>query len=295
MRELQKVWGDMLYHLPAAERIHEIMDIQPQIVDKPGAVSCPIPQQSIGLRDVRFAYEGDNDVLRGINVEIGIGQTVALVGASGGGKSTLLDLIPRMYDVRAGSITWDGVDLKDLQQESVIQHCAIVQQDSFLFDDTVFENIRYGRPNASREEVEAAAKRAYVHDDILRLEGGQGYDSPVGDRGSRLSGGQRQRVAIARAFLRDAPVLLMDEPTSALDAESERHVQAAIAELMQGRTTIMVAHRLATVKHADKICVLAGKEDEANRGTIIEMGRHDELVAQGGVYAEMVKGQSLGE
>ena len=200
-----------------------------------------------------------------------------------------------MYDVRSGAILWDGVDIKSLRQESVIQHCAIVQQDSFLFDDSVFENIRYGRPKATREEVEAAAKRAYVHDDILRLEGGKGYDSAVGDRGSRLSGGQRQRIAIARAFLRDAPVLLMDEPTSALDAESERHVQAAIAELTQGRTTIMVAHRLATVKHADKICVLAGKEDEARRGTIIEMGRHDELVAQGGVYADMVKGQSLGD
>ena len=232
MRELQKVWGDMLYHIPAAERIHEIMDIQPNIVDKSDAIVCPIPSSSISIRDVRFAYEGDNDVLRGINLDIYIGETVALVGASGGGKSTLLDLIPRMHDVRSGAILWDGMDLKDLQQESVIQHCAIVQQDSFLFDDTVFENIRYGRPSATREEVEEAAKKAHVHDDILRLEGGKGYESPVGDRGSRLSGGQRQRVAIARAFLRDAPVLLMDEPTSALDAESENYVQAAIKELM---------------------------------------------------------------
>jgi ABC-type multidrug transport system fused ATPase/permease subunit len=176
----------------------------------------------------------------------------------------------------------------------VVRQCAIVQQDPFLFEGTVAENIRYGRPEATDAEVEQAARRAHLHEDVLRLEGGQGYATPVGDRGGRLSGGQRQRVAIARALLRDAPLLLLDEPTSALDAASEAHVQAALAELMRGRTTVIVAHRLATIRHADRIVVLGGKDDGERRGRIIESGTHAELLAAGGAYAALVARQDLG-
>jgi ATP-binding cassette, subfamily B, bacterial MsbA len=231
-------------------------------------------------------------VLRGIDLEIPVGRTIALVGASGGGKSTLIDLIPRFHDPTAGSICWDGVDLRSFRIPSITAHVAVVGQEPFLFDDTLLANIAYGRPGATRAEIETAARRANLHDDVLRLEGGQGYDTRVGDRGGRLSGGQRQRVAIARALLRDAPILLLDEPTSALDAQSEQHVQEALAELMKGRTVVVVAHRLATVQHADRICVLADKDDP-QPGTVLESGTHAELVAKGGRYAELVRLQRL--
>jgi len=251
------------------------------------------PEPVLRVR-VLAACVGGQDLLRGIDLEIPVGRTVALVGASGGGKSTLIDLIPRLQDVTAGRVLWDGSDVRSFRASTVVHHCAIVQQDAFLFDDTVYENIRYGRPEATREEIEAAARRANIHDDILRLEGGQGYETRVGDRGSRLSGGQRQRVAIARALLRDAPVLLLDEPTSALDAGSEAHVQAALDELMRGRTTVVIAHRLATVRHADAIFVLGGKDDGDLRGRLMESGTHEQLIAAGGAYAELVKRQDLG-
>jgi ATP-binding cassette, subfamily B, bacterial MsbA len=296
MRELQRLWGHIQTDLPGVERIYAVLDRQPSLQDTVDAQPYPAPQQAIRLHHVSFRYAADQeDVLRDISIDIPVGQTIALVGPSGGGKSTLLDLLPRMYDVSQGAILWDDQDVRHATRASLVHHCAIVQQHPFLFDGTVMENIRYGRPDASDDEVFAAAHRANVHDDILALEGGRGYDSPVGDDGGRLSGGQRQRISIARALLRNAPLLLMDEPTSALDSQSEGKVQAALAELMQNRTTVIVAHRLATIQHADRIYVLGGKHDGDGRGRIIESGNHQELMIAGGHYAAMVRAQELGD
>ena len=293
VREVQRGWGDAQEQFPGAERVYAILDRPSRITDRPGAVPCPKPTQGIRLEQVHFKYSSESEeVLRGIDLDIPAGGTIALVGPAGIGKSTILDLIPRFHDVTGGRITIDGVDLRDYQHASLVAQMAIVSQDNFLFHDTIFNNIRYGRPSATREEVEAAARRASVHDAILALEGGQGYDTVAGDRGSKLSGGQRQRVVIARALLRDAPILLLDEPTSALDADSERLVQAGLAELMKGRTTIIIAHRLATVQHADRIYVLAPKDHPA-RGTVLETGTHAELVKLDGQYARLVKLQTL--
>lgn len=299
VREAVRSWGDVQENLPNVARVYSLLDRSSTISDRPGAKPAFVPQQVIRIDEVTFRYQPDaEDVLRGVTLDIPVGRTVALIGRSGAGKSTLLDLLPRFHDVTTGRITFDGVDLRDLQVDTLAKLFAIVQQDSFLFNDTIYANIVYGRPDATRAQVEDAARRAHVHDDILALEGGQGYDTVVGDRGSRLSGGQRQRIAIARALLRDAPILLMDEPTSALDAESESHVQNALAELMKGRTVVVVAHRLATVQHADRIYVLAGAKlrdgnPDPRRGTVVESGTHQELVALGGDYAEMVRLQRL--
>jgi subfamily B ATP-binding cassette protein MsbA len=293
LRESQRAWGDVQEVIPSAERVFELLDRPSDLTDRPDARPCPVPRTSIRLEGVRFRYAPDaTEVLRGVDLEIPVGTTVALVGSSGGGKSTLIDLLPRFHDVTGGRIAWDGTDLRDFTMATIAPHCAIVGQEPFLFDGTVLDNLRYGRPEASQEQIEAAARRANLHDDVLRLEGGLGYNTLVGDRGGRLSGGQRQRVAIARALLRDAPILLLDEPTSALDAQSEQHVQAALAELMRGRTVVVVAHRLATVQHADRIYVLAGKDDPLP-GTVLESGSHGELVARNGRYAELVRLQRL--
>jgi len=289
LRTTQRAWGDVLQNLPAAERIFEVIERPPSVVDAPDAVPCPEPREAIRFENVHFRYADDaEEVLKGIDLEVSIGTTVALVGESGAGKSTLLDLLPRFHDVTGGTISIDGTDIRRFTLKSLVAQFAIVQQDSFLFNDSVYANIALGRPAATREQIEEAAERAHVHHAILALEGGQGYQTLVGDRGERLSGGQRQRVAIARALLRDSPVLLLDEPTSALDADSERHVQDALQELMRGRTCIVVAHRLATVQHADRICVLS-----AETGTVVEQGNHQELLRLDGEYARLVRMQQL--
>jgi subfamily B ATP-binding cassette protein MsbA len=294
LREAQSGWASVVENLPSAERVYEVLDTAPRLVDRAGALAAPAPQRTIRFEQVSFRYRDDADcVLEALDLVIPVGQVTALVGESGGGKSTVLDLLPRLREVSAGRVTWDGVDVRDLQADSLIRHCAIVSQEPFLFDDTIRANLAYGRPEATEAELVAAARRAHVHDDILGLEGGRGYDTVVGDRGGRLSGGQRQRLAIARALLRDAPILLLDEPTSALDAGSERHVQQALDELMRGRTTLVIAHRLATVQHAHTIVVL-GSPGAGAPSRVLETGSHGELVARGGRYAELVRLQRLG-
>jgi subfamily B ATP-binding cassette protein MsbA len=288
-RTTQRAWGEVVEQIPAAERIFAILDRPSAIVDGEHPTPCPMPRRELALNDVTFRYDSEAEaVLAGCSLQVPVGSTVALVGESGGGKSTVLDLLARFHDVESGTVTIDGTDVRDFSAQSLISHFAIVGQDSFLFNDTVAANIRYGRPGASEAEIQEAARRAHVHDTILGLEGGKGYDTVVGDRGERLSGGQRQRVAIARALLRDAPVLLLDEPTSALDAVAEQHVQEALQELMKGRTCVVVAHRLATVQHADRIYVL-GREA---RG-VIESGSHRDLLEAGGAYARLVELQQL--
>ncbi len=270
--------------LAAARRLFMAMDVEPLIRDRPGAAAIDRAKGSIRFEDVTFAYGGEAPALGGVTLEARPGQTIALVGPSGGGKTTLLNLIPRFYDVEGGRITLDGRDIREITLGSLREQLALVTQEPFLFDDTIAANIAYARPGASQAEVVAAATAAAAHDFILEIAGG--YGAQVGEAGGRLSGGQRQRIAIARAFLKDAPVLLLDEATSALDAESEARVQEALERLMAGRTTILIAHRLATVRRADMIYVI-------DRGRVVEAGAHDSLTAQGGLYARLAKGQNL--
>ena len=292
IRTSQRLVSKSLDNASSAIRVCNVLDQESSIKDSDETEPCPSkPENAIRFHDVNFSYGNKEDtVLKQLNLELPIGKSIAIVGESGAGKSTILDLIPRFYDVSQGHISLDGTDIRLFKRDDYIHLFAIVQQDSFLFNDSVYNNIAYGSPHADRAAVEAAAKRAHVHDAIMALEGGHGYDSPVGDRGERLSGGQRQRVAIARALLRDSPILLLDEPTSALDPDSERHVQEALAELMQGRTSIIVAHRLSTIQDADLIIVL----DHEN-GSVKEQGSHQELLALDGAYAEMVRIQQLKE
>jgi len=264
--------------LGAAERVFNLLDHHPSITDKPGAESLSGGGGSIRFDDVRFAYGEGVPALRGVSFEAKHGQTIALVGASGAGKSTVLSLIPRLHDIDEGAIFVGNLDVRDLSLESLRSAIAIVNQDVMLFDDTVRANILQGRPDATQEDVVEAAKNAAAHDFILGLP--EGYDTQVGVDGQRLSGGQRQRVAIARAMLKDAPILLLDEATSALDSESERQVQSALERLMRNRTSIVIAHRLSTVQHADKIVVF-------DHGRVVEQGTHDGLIKQRGTYAHL--------
>ena len=264
--------------LAAADRIFTILDIKPTIAEHDGARPLQIAGGEIRLDNVSFRYAADKTALQDISLLVPPGRKAALVGASGAGKSTLLNLVPRFYDASVGRVLIDGQDVRDVTLASLRRNVALVSQELTLFDDTIRANIAYGRPEASQAEIESAARHAAAHDFISALP--QGYDTVVGENGVKLSGGQRQRIAIARAMLRDAPILLLDEATSALDTESERLIQTALGELMRGRTTLVIAHRLSTVIDADVIFVL-------DHGRLVEQGSHAELLARNGVYARL--------
>ena len=271
--------------LAAVQRVFQLIDEKPAIIEKPGAPALAKGRGHIALEAVAFGYDETN-ALDGISLDVPAGKTVALVGRSGAGKSTVFNLIPRLFDVRGGRVTIDGQDVRDVTLTSLRDSIALVSQDIVLFNDTVRANIAFGRANASEAEIVAAAKAAAAHDFIVKLP--DGYNTIVGDRGMRLSGGERQRLSLARAVLKDAPILLLDEATSALDAESERLVQQALARLTAGRTTLVIAHRLATVRDADVIYVLEA-------GRVIERGTHAELLAKDGHYAKLSRLQFRGE
>jgi len=264
--------------LAGAERIFAVLDIEPAIRDRPDARPLVVKGGEIRFEEVRFAYDGGVQALKGVSLVAPAGKTLALVGVSGAGKSTIMNLVPRFYDVAAGAVRIDGADVRDVTLASLRGAIALVSQEVSLFDDTVRANIAYGRFGASEDDIVAAAKAAAAHDFIRVLP--NGYDTQVGEHGVNLSGGQRQRIAIARAMLKNAPILLLDEATSALDTESERQVQAALKALMRGRTTVVIAHRLSTVIDADLISVIAD-------GSVAESGTHAELLRRNGVYARL--------
>ena len=255
-----------------------IMRTEPTIQDKPDAKPLTQVRGDIEVKHVSFSYDGNLEVLRDVSLRVQPGETVAIVGPSGGGKTTICQLIPRFYDVDSGSITIDGHDIRDVTQKSIHENIGIVQQEVFLFADTIFENIRYGKPDATMEEVVEAARRAEIYDDILAMP--QGFDTFVGERGILLSGGQKQRVSIARIFLKNPPILILDEATSALDSVTEAKIQRAFDNLSVGRTTLIIAHRLSTIRSANRIVSIAD-------GVITECGTHEELLQKGGIYKEL--------
>jgi subfamily B ATP-binding cassette protein MsbA len=265
--------------LAAAERVFGVLDMETEHQANQGRVEIPAITKSLEFRDVSFRYDGHTlAALAGVDLTIQAGEIVAFVGSSGSGKTTLVSLLPRFYEPTAGSILIDGVDLRDCTLRSVRAQIGIVSQEVVLFDDTVLNNIAYGRSGASEDEAVQAATLAYAHEFIIRLP--DGYNTLIGERGLKLSGGERQRLAIARAILRDPPILILDEATSALDTESERVVQMALANLMRHRTTLVIAHRLSTIQNADRIVVL-------DRGRIMEIGSHEELLRRGGIYKRL--------
>ena len=285
LRQLANLQPMFAEGLAAANRLFAAMDIETEVTDSPTAKALTAAASHIRLDHVDFAYGDEAPVLTDASIEVKRGETVALVGPSGGGKSTILNLIPRFYDVTAGAVTVDGQDVRGLSLASLREQIALVTQEPFLFDDSIRSNIAYARPDASQLEIEAAAREAAAHDFILGLP--KGYDTQVGEAGARLSGGQRQRIAIARAFLKNAPILLLDEATSALDTESEAQVQAALERLMAGRATLLIAHRLSTVKGADRIYVI-------DQGRVVETGDHTTLLRnRSGLYARLAQAQDL--
>lgn len=271
--------------IAAGERVLELIDEKNELPDVPNAKVISTFSGSIRLSDVSFSY-GERQVLKNVNLEIPKGKTIALVGPSGGGKSTLMDLIPRFMDVDRGEVLVDGVNVKNVKTSNLRALIGLVNQDSFLFNDTIFNNIAFSSENVTMENVEAAARIANAHEFILETE--KGYQTPIGDRGVRLSGGQRQRICIARAVLKNPPILLLDEATSALDTESEKLVQEALAKLMLNRTTLVIAHRLSTIQNADKIVVLEA-------GRVVEEGDHQQLLANDGLYRKLIEMQQFGE
>ena len=277
-------FANINHGIAAGERIFTIIDSQSEIQDKPGAKEFRGLKDKIEFRDVHFSYDGSREVIDGISFTIRRGETVALVGPSGGGKSTLSELIPRFYDPTAGDILIDGISLRDYTQESLRAHMSVVAQDTVLFNDTIEGNIAMGRPDATPEEIVEAAKVANA--DCFIREAPEGYKTNIGDRGVKLSGGQRQRLSIARAVLKNPGILILDEATSALDTESEKLVQDALNKLLEGRTSVVIAHRLSTIHNADRIIVV-------DHGRIAEQGSHSELMARGGIYAKLIEMQSL--
>jgi subfamily B ATP-binding cassette protein MsbA len=272
--------------------VFRFIDAQDEVHERKGAVKLKAFHDAIEFRDVRFSYELESqthqviEALRGVSLTIRRGEVVALVGPSGAGKSTLMNLLPRFYDVSEGAILIDGHDVRDLTIVSLRKQIGKVTQETVLFNDTVRNNIAYGQPDVPMEKIEAAAKAARAHDFITRMP--EGYDTQIGERGARLSGGERQRLAIARALLKDAPILVLDEATSSLDTESEAHVQAALATLMRDRTVLVIAHRLSTVRRADRIAVM-------EQGQITELGSHEELLERGGTYSRLYQLQFGGD
>ncbi len=285
IRKLTQFTEQFTQGMAGFQRFRAIMHEDPDIVDAPDAVGLDRVDGDIEFHDVSFSYdEGKGDVLSHVNLHIRPGEMLALVGQSGGGKSTLCQLIPRFYEISSGSITLDGQDIRHIKLADLRGSIGIVQQDVFLFAGTILDNIRYGRPTATMEEVIEAAKLAEIHDDIMAMP--DGYDTIVGERGIMLSGGQKQRVSIARIFLKNPRILILDEATSALDTATERKIQAAFDRLARGRTTLVIAHRLSTIRNADEIVVIG-------EHGILERGTHAQLVAQGGVYAELAAGARL--
>jgi ATP-binding cassette, subfamily B, bacterial MsbA len=285
-KKLSRVNANLQQAIAASERIFEMLDTHTEVTERPGATSLAPFARAIDIQDVAFGYdEAQPRILRGVSFSVAAGQMVAIVGRSGAGKTTLVNLLPRFYDVTGGRILIDGVDIRDVTLKSLRAQIGMVTQETVLFDDSITSNIAYGAARASRPEIEAAARAANAHDFITALP--LGYETLIGERGQRLSGGQRQRLAIARALLKNAPILVLDEATSALDAESELLVQEALSNLMMNRTSFVIAHRLSTIRRADAIVVL-------ERGRIVEIGRHDELLARpNGAYASLYEMQLL--
>ena len=267
-------------------RFLEIMRTEPDIQDAPDAVELGPIEGRVDFNDVSFHYDNGVPVLSHIDLHVRPGECLAVVGSSGGGKTTLCQLVPRFYEVSGGSVTVDGVDVRRVTQGSLRRAVGILQQDVFMFAGTVRENIRYGRPDATDEEIVEAAKRAEIHEEIMAMP--EGYDTYIGERGVMLSGGQKQRVSIARVFLKNPRVLILDEATSALDTVTEQSIQRSLDELSKGRTTIIIAHRLSTVRHADSIAVIENEH-------VVEQGSHRELMAKNGIYAGLVRAQEIGE